>query len=373
MGNLERLVLPSSLKKIGNYVIYYDGTLANVVSNITEPFIVGNDVFVYEGYWDSNLGKSVRVPSPATLYVPVGTKTLYEDASWTVQFTKAEEGEPQVAMSGVLKYEYSLNGNEATVIQDDSYRNLPTVEIPASVTIGGRTYQVTAIGCNAFMDCENLTSVSLANGLLHIGNRAFFRAYLQEVLLPSTLKSIGEEAFKDCESIESILVPDGVERIGNFAFSDMDNLRVLIIPASVKKFGYWLISYSQNLLSVVSDFTTPNVIDSYTFIYDSVWDMENQAAIIIPSPATLYIPAATKSLYEDAGWAAQFANTIEMGSGVEGDANNDTEVDAEDIEAVVRYIMEGEFEGFNFDNANLNGDDTVDAADLVLLINKLKP
>jgi len=29
-------------------------------------------------------------------------------------------------------------------------------------------------------------------------------------------------------------------------------------------------------------------------------------------------------------------------------------------------------EGFNFKNANLNGDDKVDAADLVLLIDKVK-
>jgi len=35
--------------------------------------------------------------------------------------------------------------------------------------------------------------------------------------------------------------------------------------------------------------------------------------------------------------------------------------------------MEGNFEGFKFENANLNDDDKVDAADLVLLINMLQP
>lgn len=52
-----------------------------------------------------------------------------------------------------------------------------------------------------------------------------------------------------------------------------------------------------------------------------------------------------------------------------GDADGNGEVNAADIDAVVRYIMEGDFDGFNFDNANLSGDDNVDAADLVLLIN----
>ena len=57
---------------------------------------------------------------------------------------------------------------------------------------------------------------------------------------------------------------------------------------------------------------------------------------------------------------------------VKGDANNDGKVNADDIKAVVDYIMTGKTVGFNFDNANLNGDKKVDAADLVLLINKVK-
>ena len=58
---------------------------------------------------------------------------------------------------------------------------------------------------------------------------------------------------------------------------------------------------------------------------------------------------------------------------ISGDADGNGKVEAADIDAVVKYIMEGDFEGFNFKNADLNGDDKVDAADLVLLINMVKP
>ena len=58
---------------------------------------------------------------------------------------------------------------------------------------------------------------------------------------------------------------------------------------------------------------------------------------------------------------------------VPGDADGNGKVETADIDAVVRYIMEGDFEGFNFDNANLNDDEKVDAADLVLLIKMLQP
>ena len=57
---------------------------------------------------------------------------------------------------------------------------------------------------------------------------------------------------------------------------------------------------------------------------------------------------------------------------VKGDANGDGDVDKDDIAAVVNYIMTGNRDGFFYNNADLNGDTIVNAADLVLLINQVK-
>ena len=51
-----------------------------------------------------------------------------------------------------------------------------------------------------------------------------------------------------------------------------------------------------------------------------------------------------------------------------GDASGNGSVGPEDITAVVQYILTGDFEGFNFEDADLNHDGKVDATDLVLLI-----
>jgi biopolymer transport protein ExbD len=59
----------------------------------------------------------------------------------------------------------------------------------------------------------------------------------------------------------------------------------------------------------------------------------------------------------------------------DGDANNDNEVDDKDVEAVVRYIMNGDikgFKGFNFKNADVNGDNKINAADIVEVMNIIK-
>ena len=51
-----------------------------------------------------------------------------------------------------------------------------------------------------------------------------------------------------------------------------------------------------------------------------------------------------------------------------GDVNGDGFVNGEDIEAIVQLIMTGQYD----EKADLNGDKKVDAADLVLLVNKIK-
>ena len=51
-----------------------------------------------------------------------------------------------------------------------------------------------------------------------------------------------------------------------------------------------------------------------------------------------------------------------------GDASGNGSVGPEDITAVVQYILKGDFEGFNFEDADLNHDGKVDATDLVRLI-----
>ena len=83
--------------------------------------------------------------------------------------------------------------------------------------------------------------------------------------------------------------------------------------------------------------------------------------------ATLYVPVGTKSKYETAkGW------NMFAGISVLGDVNGDGDVNASDIQTIADYIMGRNPESFVFNNADMNGDTKVDAADLVLLVNMVK-
>ena len=57
---------------------------------------------------------------------------------------------------------------------------------------------------------------------------------------------------------------------------------------------------------------------------------------------------------------------------LKGDANEDGVVDEKDIEAVVNYILYDETENFNYNNADMNDDEVINATDIVLIVAKIK-
>ncbi len=93
---------------------------------------------------------------------------------------------------------------------------------------------VTSIGCCAFSNCGNLTSVSIPDGITIIGDYAFNGCVsLASVSIPYGVTSIGREAFNYCRSITSITIPDSVTFINGFAFGNCASLESITIPDSV--------------------------------------------------------------------------------------------------------------------------------------------
>ncbi len=125
---------------------------------------------------------------------------------------------------------------------------------------------LTEIGDAAFFKCKNLSSVNLSANV-HCGSYVFrgcalkniiipegwttieYELFsgnpLEEVILPSTLTSIGESAFECCENLSTIQLPEGLQEIGERAFFDCVNLTGIHIPQSVTSIAkFALSSYS---------------------------------------------------------------------------------------------------------------------------------
>ena len=71
-----------------------------------------------------------------------------------------------------------------------------------------------------------------------------------EIVLPSSLKTIGDYSFYGCSGLTSITIPNGVTNIGAKAFRDCVSLRFITIPKSVTSIGDSAFYSCSNLMSI---------------------------------------------------------------------------------------------------------------------------
>ncbi len=96
---------------------------------------------------------------------------------------------------------------------------------------------VCRIGQGFFSDSETLRSVVLPPEVVEVGNRAFaYCDHLEsvQVLGPA---AIGASAFVSCDELSDIYLADGVVSLGTGCFNFLTNVDVIFIPLSVEKVG----------------------------------------------------------------------------------------------------------------------------------------
>ena len=59
------------------------------------------------------------------------------------------------------------------------------------------------------------------------------------VVIPDSVKVIGDHAFSECKSLESVIIPDSVRTIGNWAFGNCHSLAYVAMGKWVETIGYW--------------------------------------------------------------------------------------------------------------------------------------
>lgn len=173
-----------------------------------------------------------------------------------------------------LTYRLNNADHTATVANYDNSVNGGVIDIPDTVTSGGQSYKVTAIGDSAFGSLStpiNVSSVFIPATVLSIGDSAFIYCdALTTVTFAenSQLKSIGRAAFWGSEQVyprfKEIKIPDSVETIGNGAFYDCRDLERITLPSALQTLST-VTFYNCTALSEVTFPASLKTIESSAF------------------------------------------------------------------------------------------------------------
>lgn len=102
-----------------------------------------------------------------------------------------------------------------------------------SITIPGSVTNANANGI--FFNCKNLTSVTYIDGVTSINGLENCTG-LTSVIIPNSVTTIFDGAFRGCTGLTSVTIPNSVTTMGGLAFSNCTSLATVNIPKSLNKF-----------------------------------------------------------------------------------------------------------------------------------------
>lgn len=125
-------------------------------------------------------------------------------------------------------YQYSVQEDGTAIITKYTGYDFD-VEIPYQLD----KHVVSAIGSNAFADCNLLKTLILPGDLKQIGNSAFARCKnLINIVIRTDVREIGALAFDSCESLKSVMLPASLDVVGEFCFSGCKLLKEVMVLSS---------------------------------------------------------------------------------------------------------------------------------------------
>ena len=114
-------------------------------------------------------------------------------------------------------------------------------EIPQSVC---------TIGKRAFENAKSLERVKIPDGVVNIGDGAFYASALKEISLPSGIKNIGQKAFAMCRALTRASIPHGILSINHKLFYGCERLESVDIPKTVASIGVQAFYACRNLSNI---------------------------------------------------------------------------------------------------------------------------
>lgn len=286
-SKLEQLVIPSTVDSIGENAFYSCSALQQI--NIPQGIKYLADAVLS--------GTGIK-----TLDIPSSVNYIGESA-----FSNCKSLQLIKLPERLTLLNYNLfNGCEqlsdiqipsnVTTIKNNAFNDckaLKTITLPASLC----TFENTSWSGNSiFSGCSALKSI-----LVEAGNKYFesdgtalynkakdtlicFPAGITGVVVPQSVKTIGEKAFCGCDSLQNIMFEDGVSDlvIEEYAFENCKNINRLVITSGIKETKYGAFN-DAHINKLVITTTHPRSFYEYYLLRDNTIE-------------TIYAPASDISI-----------------------------------------------------------------------------
>ena len=204
---------------------------------------------------------------------------IITSTSWTgakAQYWEAKEGDHAI-VNGI---HFLINGFGTATVTNTQYLGegygyyTNTVQIPSTITVEGETYTVTGIQEKAFYSCPELKNVQIPSTVSTIGAQAFGESPLLSKIIvdptnqnfyadnngilfnktqtelifcpktfsgaytvPEDVQKIHAFAFNNCKQLTSVVLPNGLKRIEDGAFWGCSNMTSANIPSGLTYLG----------------------------------------------------------------------------------------------------------------------------------------
>lgn len=296
-----------------NYPVTHIGKSALNLPNLT-TVSMGNCLKVIGEWAFQNCEKLVKLEMPNSL-------EIIENSAFSncgLPIVEIPDGVKEIGKSAFYGCNALNNvkiGKSVTTIGESAFINCSAL---ASVTMGENLKFIKA---EAFQNCKVLSNIVLPSSLQVIDANAFYNTALVSITVPSSVISIGQDAFSHihslkeikvdkentvysdidgvlCSKTETVLyrypnskgktytVPSTIKKISDHAFAECPDLESVVFPTSVISLGsYLFLTYESSKLKSLT-FLNPKPAEN------------NSAFLSLPDKVFVLVPKQSVELYK---------------------------------------------------------------------------